>query len=42
MALKRLVIEHGVPKAEANSGAPTKGHLRELAVKHGCVNLRFG
>ena len=41
MALKRLVIEHGVPKGEANAGAPTKGYLKELAIKHGCTGLRF-
>ena len=40
MALKRLVIEKGVPKAEVNSGPPTKGALKELAQKHGC-GLRF-
>ena len=36
MALKRLVIAHGVPKAEA-SAVPTKGALKELAIKHGAA-----
>ena len=36
MALKRLVIEAGVPKAEA-SMVPGKAHLKELAVKYGCA-----
>ena len=39
MALKRLVISKGVPKAEANT-VPGKGHLKELAIKHSC-KLRF-
>ena len=34
MALKRLVIANGVPKAEA-SAVPTKGALKELAEKYG-------
>ena len=39
MALKRLVIAKGVPKAEANCVA-SKGQLKELATKHG-AKLRF-
>ena len=39
MALKRLVIANGVPKKEA-SDTPTKGGLKELAIKHG-ANLTF-
>ena len=39
MALKKLVIAHGVPKAEA-SQRPTKAGLKELAQKHG-ANITF-
>ena len=39
MALKRLVIAHGVPKDKA-SAVPTKVHLKELAEKYGAP-LRF-
>ena len=39
MALKRLVISHGVPKERASAVA-SKGHLRELAVQFGAP-LRF-
>jgi len=40
MALKRLVIAHGVPKKAAGN-APNKGMLKELAIKHGCTKLTF-
>jgi hypothetical protein len=35
MALKKLVIAHGVPKKDAGN-APNKGMLQDLAVKNGC------
>ena len=39
MALKRLAIEHGVPKKRA-SEKPGKAYLKELCIEYGC-NITF-